>query len=97
MIYHLLYPLSDQISILNVFRYITFRSVYAMLTALVLSIMIGPAFIEWLRRLRFGQYIKSCGPDHQSKSDTPTYLKKPIQKQKIMIMLVSTNQMVNFT
>lgn len=72
MIYHLLYPLSDQISILNVFRYITFRSVYAMLTALVLSIMIGPAFIEWLRRLRFGQYIKSCGPDHQSKSGTPT-------------------------
>jgi phospho-N-acetylmuramoyl-pentapeptide-transferase len=72
MIYHLLYPLSDQVSMLNVFRYITFRSVYAMLTALILSIMIGPAFIEWLRKLRFGQYIKDCGPDHQSKSGTPT-------------------------
>lgn len=72
MIYHLLYPLSDQISLLNVFRYITFRSVYAMLTALILSIIIGPTFINWLRKLKFGQYIKECGPDHQSKSGTPT-------------------------
>ena len=72
MIYHLLYPLSDQFSMLNVFRYITFRSVYAMLTALVLSIIIGPIFIRWLRKLKFGQYIKECGPDHQAKSGTPT-------------------------
>ncbi|MDY0276107.1 MAG: phospho-N-acetylmuramoyl-pentapeptide-transferase [Desulfomicrobium sp.] len=72
MIYHLLYPLSDQISILNVFRYITFRSIYAMLTALVLSIIIGPFFIRWLHKVKFGQYIKECGPDHQSKSGTPT-------------------------
>lgn len=72
MIYHLLYPLSDQFSVLNVFRYITFRSIYAMLTALILSIIIGPLFIRWLRKLKFGQYIKECGPDHQSKSGTPT-------------------------
>lgn len=72
MIYHLLYPLSDQITLLNVFRYITFRSIYAMLTALILSIIIGPIVIGWLRKLKFGQYIKECGPDHQSKSGTPT-------------------------
>ncbi len=72
MIYHLLYPLSDQISLLNVFRYITFRSIYAMLTALILAIIIGPIFIGWLRKVKFGQYIKDCGPDHQSKSGTPT-------------------------
>jgi phospho-N-acetylmuramoyl-pentapeptide-transferase len=72
VIYHLLYPLSDQISLLNVFRYITFRSIYAMLTALILAIIIGPIFIGWLRKVKFGQYIKDCGPDHQSKSGTPT-------------------------
>lgn len=72
MIYHLLYPLSDQFSILNVFRYITFRSIYAMLTALILSIIIGPTCINRLRKLKFGQQIKECGPDHQSKSGTPT-------------------------
>jgi phospho-N-acetylmuramoyl-pentapeptide-transferase len=72
VIYHLLYPLSDQISMLNVFRYITFRSIYAMLTALILSIIIGPLCIRWLRRLKFGQYIKEGGPDHQAKSGTPT-------------------------
>jgi len=72
VIYHLLYPLSDQVSMLNVFRYITFRSIYAMLTALILSIIIGPICIRWLRKLKFGQYIKECGPDHQAKSGTPT-------------------------
>lgn len=72
MIYHLLYPLSDQLNMLNVFRYITFRSIYAMLTALILSIVIGPLCISWLRKLKFGQYIKECGPDHKSKSGTPT-------------------------
>ncbi|MBC7356756.1 MAG: phospho-N-acetylmuramoyl-pentapeptide-transferase [Desulfomicrobiaceae bacterium] len=72
MIYHLLYPLSDTISVFNVFRYITFRSVYAMVTALVLAIVVGPTCIEWLRRLKVGQYIKECGPDHQQKSGTPT-------------------------
>lgn len=72
MIYHLLYPMSEQLGLLNVFRYITFRSIYAMLTALILSIIIGPTFIRWLRKLKCGQYIKECGPDHQSKSGTPT-------------------------
>ena len=64
--------MSEQLGLLNVFRYITFRSIYAMLTALILSIIIGPTFIGWLRNLKCGQYIKECGPDHQSKSGTPT-------------------------
>ena len=72
MIYHLLYPMSEQLGLLNVFRYITFRTIYAMLTALILSIVIGPTFIRWLRNVKCGQYIKECGPDHQSKSGTPT-------------------------
>ena len=72
MIYHILYPLSDQFGALNVFRYITFRAVYAMMTALVLSIVVGPTFIAWLHKLKFGQYIKECGPDHQAKAGTPT-------------------------
>lgn len=72
MIYHILYPLSDQLGLFNVFRYITFRSIYAMLTALILSIIIGPTFIRWLKKIKVGQYIKECGPDHQCKSGTPT-------------------------
>ncbi|GAB1410503.1 phospho-N-acetylmuramoyl-pentapeptide-transferase [Desulfovibrionales bacterium] len=72
MIYHILYPLSDQFGLFNVFRYITFRSIYAMLTALILAIIIGPTCIRWLAKLKFGQYIKEGGPDHQSKSGTPT-------------------------
>jgi phospho-N-acetylmuramoyl-pentapeptide-transferase len=72
MLYHLLYPLSADLSILNVFRYITFRSIYALLTALILSILLGPAMIRWLRRLKFGQHIQSDGPDHQAKAGTPT-------------------------
>ncbi|MBN2140456.1 MAG: phospho-N-acetylmuramoyl-pentapeptide-transferase [Desulfovibrionaceae bacterium] len=72
MIYHLLYPLSAQISAFNVFRYITFRSIYALLTALVLTIFLGPAFIRWLKRLKCGQHIQEDGPNHQAKEGTPT-------------------------
>jgi phospho-N-acetylmuramoyl-pentapeptide-transferase len=72
MIYHLLYPLSDVISAFNVFRYITFRSVYAMLTALILAILLGPRFIAWLEKLRFGQYIQEDVRSHQAKEGTPT-------------------------
>ncbi|NCC25909.1 MAG: phospho-N-acetylmuramoyl-pentapeptide-transferase [Deltaproteobacteria bacterium] len=72
MIYHLLYPLSDQISLFNVFRYITFRSIYAMLTALILAIFLGPVFIRWLRAVKCGQYIHEDVAAHQSKAGTPT-------------------------
>lgn len=73
MIYNLLYPLSSEVGLLNVFRYITFRSVWALLTALVISILFGPQFIRWLRRIKFGQYIQEDGvAAHQSKAGTPT-------------------------
>lgn len=73
MLYHLLYPLSDQFAILNVFRYITFRAAGAILTALVLSLVCGPWFIRTLRRLSIGQNIRDVGPDsHQVKAGTPT-------------------------
>ncbi|XPV76815.1 MAG: phospho-N-acetylmuramoyl-pentapeptide-transferase [Desulfovibrio sp.] len=72
MLYHLLYPLSTHFGALNVFRYITFRSIYALLTALILTIVLGPIVINWLKRLKFGQYIKEGGPEHQAKAGTPT-------------------------
>ena len=72
MIYHLLYPLSDTVSVFNVFRYITFRSIYALLTALALSILFSPRIIAWMKRVRYEQYIKQDGPKHQGKEGTPT-------------------------
>lgn len=72
MIYYLLVPLVAHFSALNVFRYITFRSIAALLTALVLSIVFGPKFIDWLRQLKFGQYIHEDVAAHKQKAGTPT-------------------------
>jgi len=73
MLYHLLYPLHSRYSILNVFRYITFRTAYATLTALVLSFVFGPWLIEWLKQLRVKETIRELGPKaHQAKAGTPT-------------------------
>ena len=72
MLYNLLYPLSTEFSVLNVFRYITFRSVWALLTALIISILVGPWFIGFLKRLKFGQYIQEDVKAHLEKAGTPT-------------------------
>jgi phospho-N-acetylmuramoyl-pentapeptide-transferase len=73
MLYHLLYPLRDQVPAFNVFRYITFRGAGAIVTALLLSWLLGPAFIRTLRRLSVGQNIRDVGPQaHQVKAGTPT-------------------------
>jgi phospho-N-acetylmuramoyl-pentapeptide-transferase len=72
MLYHLLYPLAAEYSALNVVRYITFRTAAAALTALFLSLLLGPPLIRALERLRVGQPIREIGPDHQSKAGTPT-------------------------
>jgi phospho-N-acetylmuramoyl-pentapeptide-transferase len=73
MLYHLLYPLRDEVALFNVFRYITFRSAGAIFTALLLSLVLGPAFIRTLRRLSVGQNIRDVGPQaHQVKAGTPT-------------------------
>lgn len=73
MIYHILYPLSDTISYFNVFRYITFRTIYATITALVICFFLGPWLIRKLQTLQIGQPIRDDGPDsHFSKEGTPT-------------------------
>jgi phospho-N-acetylmuramoyl-pentapeptide-transferase len=72
MFYHLLYPLASEFSGLNVFRYITFRTAAATLTALFISFVVGPPLIRALARLNVGQPIREIGPDHQQKEGTPT-------------------------
>jgi phospho-N-acetylmuramoyl-pentapeptide-transferase len=73
LIYHLLYSLHDEFSILNVVRYITFRTAYASLTALLISMLVGPWVIARLRHFQIGQYIREEGPkSHHTKAGTPT-------------------------
>jgi phospho-N-acetylmuramoyl-pentapeptide-transferase len=73
MFYHVFYPLSSEYSILNVFKYITFRSAYAGVTALVLSLVLGKLMISTLQKLQIREKIRSDGPQHHSsKSGTPT-------------------------
>lgn len=73
MLYNLLYPLHIEYSFLNVFRYITFRTMYAILTALVISFILGPMIIRYLQRYHIGQQVREDGPQsHLGKSGTPT-------------------------
>ncbi len=74
MLYYLLYHvLQRYFSPLNVFRYITVRTVYASLTAMFLALVFGPWLIRRLRELQIGQYIREEGPQaHQKKAGTPT-------------------------
>jgi phospho-N-acetylmuramoyl-pentapeptide-transferase len=73
MLYTLLYPLHDQLKILNVFRYITFRTALATVTALLVSLALGPRLIRKLREFQIGQHIRPEGPlSHQTKKGTPT-------------------------
>jgi phospho-N-acetylmuramoyl-pentapeptide-transferase len=73
MLYYLLYPLRGVISGFNVFRYITFRTAWAALTALLISFILGPWLIERMRRIKLGQFIREEGPkSHQQKAGTPT-------------------------
>jgi phospho-N-acetylmuramoyl-pentapeptide-transferase len=73
MLYHLLYPLHDKFSALYVFRYITFRTIYATITALVICFILGPWLINKLSSLQIGQSIRKVGPEsHFKKEGTPT-------------------------
>ena len=73
MLYYLLYPLHTTISVLNVTRYITFRTAAASLTALALSLALGPLMIRKLREFQIGQVIRQEGPStHRTKAGTPT-------------------------
>jgi phospho-N-acetylmuramoyl-pentapeptide-transferase len=74
MLYYLFFFwLKPHFSPLNVFRYITVRTAVAGLTALLLSLLLGPWMIERLREMQVKQYIREEGPKgHQKKSGTPT-------------------------
>jgi len=74
MLYYLLYHMLQRyFSPLNVFRYITVRTVYASLTAMFLALVFGPWLIRHLRELQIGQYIREEGPEeHKKKAGTPT-------------------------
>jgi len=68
-----LYPLASVFGPFNIFKYLTFRSMYAAVTALLICFLFGPKVIEKLRTLKFGQSVRLDGPQsHLSKSGTPT-------------------------
>jgi len=73
MIYYFLYPLHTYFSGFNLFRYITFRTIYATITAMLICFFLGPYVIRKLSHLQIGQYIQKDGPEsHFSKAGTPT-------------------------
>src|SRR5215471_6674221 len=74
MLYYILYEqLFKYVSPFRVFRYTTFRTAFASLTALFLCIILGPWLIEKLREFQIGQHIREDGPrSHQKKAGTPT-------------------------
>ena len=73
MLYYLLPPLSPMFGVLNVTRYITFRTAAASLTALLISLVFGPWLIRKLRDFQIGQIIRQEGPQsHRAKAGTPT-------------------------
>ena len=75
MLYYFLVPLADQYRIFNVFRYLTFRTGGAVMTALVVCFVIGPSFIRWLKKSQGkGQPIRIDGPQRHvvEKQGTPT-------------------------
>ena len=80
MLYHFLFELVSPYSVdwpvlgvLNVFQYITFRTAMASMTALLISLVLGPSLIRKLRDFQIGQNIREEGPEsHQAKAGTPT-------------------------
>ena len=73
MLYHLLYPFHTELGWLNVFRYITFRSIGCAVTAFLIVVCFGPRFIAWLQKKHYGQVIRDDGPEsHFSKKGVPT-------------------------
>src|SRR6516162_1460711 len=74
MLYWLLYQrLFSHFPPFRIFRYVTFRTAFASLTALFMGLIIGPAIIRQLREFQIGQYIREEGPSaHQKKAGTPT-------------------------
>ncbi len=73
MLYKLIYAFHEYLSVLNVFRYITFRTILATLTALIICFLLGSWAISKLKALQVGQFIREDGPpNHKTKEGTPT-------------------------
>ncbi len=73
MLYQWLYSFSDQVSFLNIFRYITFRAFISFFSSFFLCLFWGPYFIKSMQRLQLGQTIRNDGPQsHLKKAGTPT-------------------------
>jgi phospho-N-acetylmuramoyl-pentapeptide-transferase len=73
MFYFLYVKFHVHFHIFNLFRYITLRTAFASLTALLLSLLLGPATIRKLKQFQIGQFIRNEGPQsHQAKAGTPT-------------------------
>jgi phospho-N-acetylmuramoyl-pentapeptide-transferase len=73
MFYYLYQQFHVQFHLFNLFRYVTFRTAYASLTALFLSMFLGPYVIRKLKQFQIGQYIREDGPKaHHAKAGTPT-------------------------
>ncbi|MBE7636682.1 phospho-N-acetylmuramoyl-pentapeptide-transferase [Sneathiella sp. P13V-1] len=75
MLYNLLFPLAEDFSIFNLFRYLTFRTGGAIMTALLISFIFGPTVINWLKSKQHrGQPIRDDGPQSHiiAKQGTPT-------------------------
>ena len=73
MLYEFLYPYHVDFSFLNIFRYITFRTIYGGLTAFLICFLVGPFVIRKLTQMQIGQIIQTDGPQsHMGKQGTPT-------------------------
>jgi len=73
MFYFLYLEFHTRFHVFNLFRYVTFRTAYASLTALFLSLVLGPWLVRKLKEFQVGQYIRQEGPrSHQAKAGTPT-------------------------
>jgi len=73
MFYHLFYPLTKYVSGFNLFQYITFRTAGATVTAIIISLILGPFFIRLLKKYQVAEKIREEGPSsHKKKAGTPT-------------------------
>ncbi len=73
MLYHIFYPLATNVKLFNIFKYLTFRTIYAMITALIVCFVLGPWIIRRLESLQARQVIRTDGPEsHLQKQGTPT-------------------------
>jgi len=77
MLYYLFYPLREMWFGFNVFKYITFRAAMASLTAFLISVIVGPVIIKWLKKMNFGEnirrdHVESLYNIQKHKEGTPT-------------------------